>query len=221
MIFFCSDLHLGHTNIIRYSQRPFHLKRLETEHEIYTTTKKLVDNGDASWIPAFVDSKTEYAKIKRVATKLMDDTLIDNINSVVKPNDTLYHLGDFTFDERKYRGYRERINCKNVHQIIGNHDKLNNRDIHIFSSVSHYKELRHKNTKIVLSHYAFRVWNKSHAGSWHLYGHSHGTLPDLGNKSFDVGIDCWNYMPISIDQVEEEMSKRNFIPVDHHTGERQ
>ncbi len=31
---------------------------------------------------------------------------------------------------------------------------------------------------IVICHYAMRVWNRSHHGAWHLYGHSHGNLPD-------------------------------------------
>jgi hypothetical protein len=30
---------------------------------------------------------------------------------------------------------------------------------------------------IVLCHYAMRVWNRSHHGAWHLYGHSRGNLP--------------------------------------------
>jgi len=41
---------------------------------------------------------------------------------------------------------------------------------------------------IVLCHYSLRVWDRSHYGSWHLYGHSHGNLPPLEN-SLDVGVD--------------------------------
>lgn len=217
MIWFTSDLHLGHTNIIKYSERPFMLKDiLEIERLVEESYKH--EHSQAYLIQKANDAECYH--IKKQATKLMDDTLIDNINAVVKPNDTLYHLGDFTFDERKYRGYRERINCKKIHFIRGNHDKLNNRDVHLFASVSDYKEIRHRDTKIVLAHYAFRVWNKCHRGSWHLYGHSHGTLPDIGNKSFDVGVDCWDYKPVSLEQVEEEMSKRTFQPIDHHTGEK-
>jgi calcineurin-like phosphoesterase family protein len=70
---------------------------------------------------------------------------------------------------------------------------------------------------ITLCHYALRVFNKSHHGSWHLYGHSHGTLPDDPNSlSFDVGVDCHNYFPISLDQVKKIMSKKTWKPIDHH-----
>jgi hypothetical protein len=63
-----------------------------------------------------------------------------------------------------------------------------------------------------------RTWNKSHRGSWHLYGHSHGTLPDDPHSmSFDVGVDCHNYRPLSFEQVKAVMSKKLFKPIDHHT----
>jgi calcineurin-like phosphoesterase family protein len=49
-----------------------------------------------------------------------------------------------------------------------------------------------------------RVWPKSHYGTWHLFGHSHGCLEPWG-KSFDVGVDAWQMRPISINQVKEKM----------------
>lgn len=61
------------------------------------------------------------------------------------------------------------------------------------------------------------VWNGAHYGSWALHGHSHGTLPVvLDSRTFDVGVDCWNYAPISLIEVATEMSKRTFVAVDHH-----
>jgi len=51
-----------------------------------------------------------------------------------------------------------------------------------------------------------RVWNGSHRGSYHLFGHSHGGLPSHG-LSFDVGVDCHNYSPISYDDVDKKMKK--------------
>jgi calcineurin-like phosphoesterase family protein len=37
-----------------------------------------------------------------------------------------------------------------------------------------------------------------------LFGHSHGKLPPYG-KSFDIGVDCHNYKPLSLDEVVEKM----------------
>jgi hypothetical protein len=41
--------------------------------------------------------------------------------------------------------------------------------------------------RIVLGHYALRVWNQSSRGAWQLYGHSHGKLPEItSSPSMDV-----------------------------------
>src|SRR4051812_37591455 len=71
----------------------------------------------------------KYCKRPFASTEEMDDVIINNINRLVKPNDTLWHLGDFCFGPRDpykfYKtaeGYRNRINCKNMILIWGNHD---------------------------------------------------------------------------------------------------
>jgi calcineurin-like phosphoesterase family protein len=50
-------------------------------------------------------------------------------------------------------------------------------------------------------------------------GHSHGTLPDLEtSRSFDVGVDCWDFYPVSYEEVAAKMASKGFEPVDGHTG---
>ena len=113
-----------------------------------------------------------------------------------------------------------------INVVLGNHDKVihqHRRDILAvgkIESIQDYKELKFdKHQMIVLAHYGHRVWNKSHHGSIHLYGHSHGSLPPFG-KSVDVGVDCKEitseYRPVSLEEVREYMSKRSFQSVDHH-----
>ena len=130
----------------------------------------------------------------------MNETLISNWNSVVKKNDEVYHLGDFCFGD-PYR-FLQRLNGT-IHFVLGNHDKDlikgYNKDIPFKRVVSINGQC------IVLSHFAMRVWDKSHFNTWHLYGHSHNAIPSLG-KSFDVGVDAWNYYPISFEQVKKQMS---------------
>ncbi len=155
----------------------------------------------------------------------MDETLINNWNAVVKPNDIVWHLGDFAFcDYKSFTQILRRLNgTKNV--ILGNHDKIiinnwdNLIDSKLLNSIQYYKELKADGQMIVLLHYGMRVWNKSHHGSIHLYGHSHGSLPPHG-KSVDVGVDSKEitseYRPVSLDEVIKYMSKRQGEVVDHH-----
>lgn len=160
----------------------------------------------------------------------MNDTIVNNFNSLVKKNDVAYCLGDWSFNgHENIKRFRDRLNCNTIHLIFGNHDQhiepINSPYRKLFASCEYYKELSIKldkkwkqftKTKICLSHYAMRVWNKSHHGSIHLYGHSHGTLPDNGTRSMDVGIDTHNYYPYHLDKVLETLIFRNVHMIDHH-----
>lgn len=158
----------------------------------------------------------------------MDETMIDNWNKLVKPTDTVWHLGDFSFARGgALEEILRRLNGS-INLCPGNHDKEIIKNIQwlldekLFASIQHYKELKGylpDRLPIVLFHYGMRVWNKSHFGSIHLYGHSHGSLPPHG-KSVDVGVDCKEitdeYRPIHLDEVLQYMSTRNYERVDHH-----
>lgn len=167
MIWFTSDTHFGHKNIIRHCKRPF-------------------------------DSVEE-----------MNEALIDNWNSVVKPNDEVYHLGDFAFHskEAEVRQYFDRLNGR-ISILFGNHD-----DCKAISAVAAWagdvRTVKWEGHRFFLSHYAHRIWSKSHHGVYHLYGHSHGELPGVG-RSMDVGVDAVGYYPISAEEVVAELSSEPF-----------
>jgi len=158
-IFFTSDTHFNHANIIRFCNRPF----------------------------------SDVLQ--------MNETIIENWNKVVKPEDKVYHLGDFGFGEVGY--IIDRLNGK-ITLIRGSHEKSAFLYKSKFELIVPLLEFEIDNNTIVLCHYAMRVWRKSHYNSWHLYGHSHGMLKGQG-KSFDVGVDCWNFQPISYEKVESVM----------------
>lgn len=149
----------------------------------------------------------------------MNESLIKNWNSVVGQDDLVYHLGDFAFGREDYHftNIFRRLNGQIVF-IEGNHDKLARRHRHKFYAYHNsYYETKIKGDHVTLCHYALKVWNGSHHGSYHVYGHSHGTLPDDPNsKSLDVGVDCFNFYPVEWQQIKGILDKKNFKPVDHH-----
>ena len=139
----------------------------------------------------------------------------------------MYFLGDFAFDLRgdltKIYSYRNRVVCKNIIFILGNHDHLivKNRkklvEDGVFSRIEDVWTVRDTKPNIFLSHYAHKVWEKSHHGVYHGFGHSHGTIaPDLNSLSIDVGVDTNNFYPYSFDDIKNIMSNRNLCPKDHH-----
>ncbi|MGD2156816.1 MAG: hypothetical protein PVG14_00145 [Anaerolineales bacterium] len=170
-IWFTADTHFGHANIIRYCERPF------------------------------------------ASVQEMDEALIENWNDVIKPKDTIYHLGDFTLTGQEGANlYFSRLNGM-ISLIPGGHDKRWVRKGEYRSKSGYAIKIlpplytiklpilgRDQLKLIVLCHYSMRVWDRSHYGSWHLYGHSHGNLPSLKN-SLDVGVDRWDYQPVSIESI--------------------
>jgi calcineurin-like phosphoesterase family protein len=147
---------------------------------------------------------------KRVFGNLadMDEAIIDNINRVVGRNDTLYHIGDFCWQASRAGHYRQRINCRKIHVVRGNHDSSSLRK-HV-SSLE--QEVFIKKYKLHLHHMPVISWQWLHYGGIHLYGHCHGTMEDQLNsiwpkrKAMDVGIDAiqkltGQWRPISLDEV--------------------
>jgi calcineurin-like phosphoesterase family protein len=112
------------------------------------------------------------------------------------------------------------VQCANIVLIWGNHDQRGRGDPRfegLFQSTHDILELSLGEQFFVLCHYAMRVWNHSHHGAYHLYGHSHGTLPDDANaRSFDCGVDCFDFKPISLEQVTAVMQTKHWQPIDHH-----
>jgi len=155
----------------------------------------------------------------------MNEALIDNWNKEVKVNDEVWHLGDFAFmGVRDFKNVLRRLNG-HINVVLGNHDKVitsNTRELldqGKIVTIQNYAELKRADKFLVLFHYGQRTWNKSHHGSIHLYGHSHGSLPPFG-KSVDAGVDCkeitTEYRPIHLDEVVRYMDKRKGETVDHH-----
>lgn len=183
---FIADPHFGHSNIIKYCKRPF-LSKEEL---------KMLEDG--------IDFKVSQA-----TTDLHDNTIINNINKQVHVDDRLWLLGDFSFHQyEQARRYREAIKCKNVHLIWGNHDKTSIAPL--FSSRTDLVCPSFSGGQLIaLCHYPMRSWNKSHKGSWHLYGHVHGNLPPEPHMlSLDVGVDTHDFRPWSYQEVYDYMQPR-------------
>lgn len=132
----------------------------------------------------------------------MDEALIQNWNEKVGPSDTVYHLGDFSWHGMA-ETYRRRLNG-NINLILGNHDKQIKRGDPLFGFVKDTYMFRENDIHLFLCHYAMRTWPKKHYGAIQLFGHSHGSLsvPE-GCLQMDVGVDCHDYAPISLEQVLE------------------
>lgn len=136
----------------------------------------------------------------------MNDALINNHNLVVGAKDTVVHCGDFTLIGNYQRVSDQFISKLNGNHIFlrGSHDEWLKRSMDAPFILERKWQLKKESYFIVACHYAMRTWRKSHYNSWHVYGHSHGSLESFG-KSYDVGVDNNDYYPVSLEQLVDIM----------------
>lgn len=138
----------------------------------------------------------------------------------MKPEDSVYHLGDFTFaGPSKLNEVWDIIKSLNgkKHFILGNHCRRNLWDLiereayanNIQEEVillGNYHEVKIDKKDVILCHYPMREWNKKHYGSYMLFGHTHGSLQVEGERTMDVGIDNHpEHRLFSWEEVKERM----------------
>ena len=141
------------------------------------------------------------------SVEAMNSAILERLNSAVKANDVLYFLGDFCIGPKaRALELRREIRCKKIFAVPGNHDKDTRKLTEEFSWLGDLAEVSINGQRIVLCHYAMRVWNHSSHGAWHLFGHSHGRLPTLDTSlSMDVGVDTHDFRPWSFDEIRDRM----------------
>ena len=202
-IFFTADTHFWHFSIISLCGRP------------------VVEGTWEGNVPGWMS--------REEACIAMNNLLIQRWNSVVEKDDQVYHLGDFAFaGTAKGQQIFERLNGRKF-LIRGNHDGNSQRkqswewvkDYYQLKEQMSYEtdegEIKHYVQSIVLFHYPILSWDGIHHGAWHLHGHCHGSLPDTGGLRLDVGVDCNNWYPISLEEIQQKMSLRSVVPAgDHH-----
>lgn len=139
--------------------------------------------------------------------------MISNWNSVVQHNDIVYHLGDFALGKtRQTVDILKRLSGR-IFLCIGSHDRIS---MHpecrkYFAAAEHNMSYRQHNYDIFLAHHCHKVWPKSHYGTWHLFGHSHGGMDKYAEnegKILDVGVDGHDFIPWHLDEITEVMKGR-------------
>lgn len=182
-IWISSDLHLGHTKILQHEDRPW----------------------------SDIDCH--------------DQGLAENFCDTMNPGDHLWLLGDVAWHIDPLVKFMTHMQKHGVtsHLVRGNHDdraawkwkagsaSLGFQTKHeacfkVFK-IAPQDELSGGKVEVYLSHYAHRVWRNSSHGALHLYGHSHGNLPEMG-RSMDVGIMCSEWRPLAMDEIVRKLLKQ-------------
>lgn len=137
----------------------------------------------------------------------MNEMLVTNWNSRVSTRDTVIIVGDLAF--KNHRKWLGRLRGRKI-LVKGNHDDMS-QEIYsqCFITVKDIYIRSFEKTSAVFCHYAMRAWPFKAAGAIHLYGHSHGRLPEImTERACDCGCDIWNYFPQPIDVFFNKLNAR-------------
>jgi calcineurin-like phosphoesterase family protein len=168
-IFFCSDHHFHHENILKFK--------------------------DAEGNPLRAFSGVNH----------MNEHIVVQHNSVVRPHDKVYFLGDVTM-ARNAKGLEilARLNGEKV-LIKGNHDLCS-----INQYLQYFKDVRgsHQFDGMILTHIPIHPESLARWGL-NVHGHLHknivkmplSQIPD--NRYFNVSMEQINYTPISLEEVKK------------------
>ena len=144
----------------------------------------------------------------------MNNALVSGINNVVGAEDILIHLGDWSFGGKDKVGkFREQLNVKDIHLVLGNHDYNIRKNIglqNFFTKVSRMMEVTVMGHSFVLLHFPLLVWEGISRGVINLHGHLH-SRPEkrLGKgKQLDVGVDSNELKPYNVEEIIDLMKNR-------------
>lgn len=159
-----------------------------------------------------------------------DETLIQNWNNCVRPEDSVWHLGDFSL--KQPFDFSEILNRLNgtIHLISGNHDRCFSgiRDSYKwqqpyynagFASVQSFARKKLDGIYVLLSHFPYSgdhgedrytQYRLKNEGLPIIHGHTHlseRTSWAVLTPQIHVGLDAWNLMPVHQEVVIELMKK--------------
>lgn len=185
MLFVTSDQHFGHTNVIRYCNRP-------------------------------------YSSVEE-----MNEAMIAEWNAVVGPEDTVYHLGDFSMSLGAMRAATPRLNGRKI-LIVGNHDhchpvhkkhlKAEQKYIEAgWSEVKLKEQINTPSGPVLLYHLPFAAakeepgvtlryadYRLKYEGVPLLHGHVHSSYL-YRSRGYNVGVDQHGMRPIPLDYAAEKL----------------
>lgn len=188
-IYFTADTHFLHSNIIRYTNRPFEDTK-QMNQALVNNWNSVVDKNDEVYHLGDV-ALGKYSDADHILHSLNGKKYLIRGNhekTVLRKEYTRYHF-EWIKDYYELTIEQEQHPCLEV-----------------------------KKQLIILMHYPLASWRSMHRGTYMLHGHCHNTYKPVKGKILDVGVDnpLCNYTPISLDQVVQYMQTRKFQVVDQH-----
>lgn len=134
----------------------------------------------------------------------MDEHMVERWNSVVRPQDHVYHLGDVVINRRALPICSRLNGHKRL--VRGNHDEFKTKDyLQYFDEIYGVRIL----DNMIMSHIPLHPSNIKQRWLCNIHGHLHANTsdtsftPEYGNRYFNVSVEVLNYTPISLEEIKK------------------
>lgn len=187
MIWFTSDHHFGHVNVIKYCDRPFESVEEMDEEMVDRWNSVVAEKDEVFYLGDFTLQGGGVA-----------DSYFRRLNGKITVLANLWH-----HDKRWLRDLAYVSMAQTTGSIYGATGYMSRWGaVHTIPAVwvLEYSRMEDYPLAIVMSHYPFAEWDRKHYGAIHLHGHSHGNYPDEG-RMMDVGVDSHSFFPVSLDTI--------------------
>jgi calcineurin-like phosphoesterase family protein len=156
----------------------------------------------------------------------MNEELIVRHNEVVKPDDTVIDVGDFSMSDKIVESVLSRLHGRRI-LVCGNHDRCfhKHKDARRwterylgfgFAEVHQRYDLLIAGQNVRVEHLPY-VADEHHKekykelrpvddGRWLAHGHVHGLWQQRG-RMLNVGVDVWDYRPVALETIAERIQK--------------
>ena len=191
-VFFTSDFHLFHNNVLKFDNRPFE-DVYEMHHVIEENWNDIVQEND---VVIYLGDLSFARREDKASVDAMLNRLKGEIHFVMGNHD-------------KIEDIRKMTRFQSVSDYL---------EVRVKQWES---ELKIVETLFCCMHYPIFSWNKSHHGSYMVHGHSHMSL-SMGEfhkdkRIIDVGIMGYNYKPVSYQEIIAKLACVDFkISTTHH-----
>jgi calcineurin-like phosphoesterase family protein len=170
-IFFVSDTHFGHANILKFTRQ------------------------DGSPMRPFA------------SVEEMDEHMVDRWNSVVRPQDKVYHLGDVAM----HRLHIQTVGRCHGHKrlVRGNHDDHDLKHYLPFFDEIHATRVL---DGLIFSHIPIHPESLGKFKA-NVHGHVHNNVPALhfGPRYFNVSVEVIDYTPIALEELKQRIEAQQGV----------
>lgn len=173
-IFFISDTHFFHNNMLR-----------------------------------FTDARGLFIRPNFVNVEHMNETMVENWNAVVRPQDKVYHLGDVACGVENTGDFTELMGRLNGHKrlMLGNHDRLGHPAYQAFEKIELWTGGKFKQYGFVACHIPLRP-DQMRDGEFNVHGHIHQNRMD-DPRYINVCVEHTDYTPVALEDIVAVIKDRS------------